>query len=561
MNEATLARVYYGALFVVAAAALPAALYLTLGFDVRDARWWAWLWAYYRSQDELPRVVLWIAGAWFFGLVVFIGLCPFSSAPTHYGKAKLAKGRIRLWRLGLLARRGVVLGRIGGRVLMYDKPLSTLLMAPAGTGKTAGTIMPTMLSYPGSVIAHDPKGEVYEATAGYRAKLGRVLRVEWSSPARSLCWNPLSPGNLPADSGGRGNAVDRLCAVAIPGDPKSFWISSPRLALAAITLFLVHEADRLGGEEASFAGALSWLGKAMSDAANADAEDPVAMHFERAAGIAEIEGYPERIATGLRLVAQMNYKTRADVLGTINSALGIFLNESVARVTSKSDFTLKELRGADGKPVSLYVVVPQNDMAAFAPVTGMLVEMASMELLSKKPAKGECSVLFVLDEARFLPPLDAISDGPSIGRGYGVHYLICLQDRGQLQMVYGRDKTDNIITNTAYKIILAQNHPETAEFFSHAIGNYTRRRRMSGRQFSMATPLAMRSSSSEQYEGAPLVPAQEILSLPMGQQIVLVQNSLHTPVLARSAFYFKVRTFRARSRKAAPAFGAAVGAL
>src|SRR6185312_12815747 len=126
-------------------------------------------------------------------------------------------------------------------------------------------------------------------------------------------------------------------------------------------------------------------------------------------------------------------------------------------VTARSDFTLEELRGAGGKPVSLYIVVPQNDMAAFAPVTGMLIEMASMELLSKRPVKGESSVLFVLDEARFLPPLDAISDGPSIGAGYLVHYLICAQDYGQLRMVYGRDKTDNIITNTAYKLVLAQN--------------------------------------------------------------------------------------------------------
>src|SRR6185312_17557430 len=69
-------------------------------------------------------------------------------------------------------------------------------------------------------------------------------------------------------------------------------------------------------------------------------------------------------------------------------------------VTARSDFTLEELRGAGGKPASLYIVVPQNDMAAFAPVTGMLVEMASMALLSKRPEKDESQVLFVLDEAR-----------------------------------------------------------------------------------------------------------------------------------------------------------------
>jgi len=273
------------------------------------------------------------------------------------------------------------------------------------------------------------------------------------------------------------------------------------------------------------------------------------MHFERAAGIAEIERYPERISTGLRLVAQMNYKTRADVLGTINSALGIFLNESVARVTSGSDFTLKDLRGKDGKPVSLYIVVPQNDLAAFAPVTGMLIEMASMELLSKPPSKGESRVLFVLDEARFLPALDAISDGPSIGRGYGVHYLICAQDYGQLRMVYGPNKVDNIITNTAYKIVLAQNHVQTAEFLSRTIGNETRRRQSASRQFTLARPGEARSSISEQYEGMPLVSPQDILSLRFGEQIVMVQNSLHTPVKARSAFWDKVAMFRRRVKR------------
>jgi type IV secretion system protein VirD4 len=549
MNEAVLARAWYVFVAVVSIGGLVAALWLGMGFDVRDLKWWQWLWSYYSSQDTLPSRFMWITGVWFVLTVCAVAFCPLAAAPSHYGKAKWGKGRFRLWRLGLTASHGVVLGMQGGRILRYDAPLSTLLLAPAGTGKTRGTIIPTVLSYKGSVIVHDPKGEVFDNTAGHRAKLGRVYRVEWSSPARSLCWNPLSPGNLPSDAGGRGNAVDRLCAVAIPGDPSSFWISSPRLALSAITLFLVYEAERKGGAEATFSGALTWIAAGMADSA---AEDPMAKHFERAAGIAEIERYPERIATGLRLVAQMNYKTRADVIGTINASLGIFLNSSVAAVTSRSDFTLRDLRGANGKPASLYIVVPQNDMAAFAPVTGMLVEMASMELLSRKAAKGESSVLFVLDEARFLPPLDAISDGPSIGRGYGVHYLICAQDYGQLKMVYGPNKVDNIVTNTAFKIVLAQNHVETAEFVSRTIGNTTRRRHTSGRQFSLSNPTAMRQTSSEQYEGAPLVPAQDILSLKFGRQIIMVQNNLHMPVLARSAFYDKVRSLRVRSKRQAP---------
>jgi type IV secretion system protein VirD4 len=139
---------------------------------------------------------------------------------------------------------------------------------------------------------------------------------------------------------------------------------------------------------------------------------------------------------------------------------------------------------------------------------------------------------------------------PSIGRGYGVHYLICAQDYGQLRMVYGANRVDNVITNTAYKIVLAQNHVDTAELVSRTIGQETRRRRSVGRQFALAKPADLRSSLSEQYEGAPLVPAQDSLSLPFGKQIVMVQSSLHTPIRARSAFYDKVRWFRRRTATA-----------
>jgi len=181
MSERVLARIYYGAVIALAISALPVALYLVMGFDARDTRWWVWLWQYYRSQDELPPAALWTAIAWLLTGTLALGLCPFSLAPTHYGRAKWAKGPFALRRLGLTAKHGVVLGKVRGRLRIYNEPLSCLLLAPAGTGKTRGTIVPTVLAYQGSIIVHDPKGEVFDATAGHRARLGRVLRMECSA--------------------------------------------------------------------------------------------------------------------------------------------------------------------------------------------------------------------------------------------------------------------------------------------------------------------------------------------------------------------------------------------
>src|SRR4051812_2257713 len=131
MSKSGLAGAYYVLVAVASIACLGAGLWFGMGFDVRDLRWWEWLWSYYRSQDTLPAPFMWIAGIWFVLTVCAVAFSPVAAAPSHYGKAKWGKGRFRLWRLGLTASHGVVLGMQGGRILRYNAPLSTLLLAPA----------------------------------------------------------------------------------------------------------------------------------------------------------------------------------------------------------------------------------------------------------------------------------------------------------------------------------------------------------------------------------------------------------------------------------------------
>ncbi|MFP3786954.1 type IV secretory system conjugative DNA transfer family protein, partial [Burkholderia sp. SIMBA_024] len=66
-----------------------------------------------------------------------------------------------------------------------------------------------------------------------------------------------------------------------------------------------------------------------------------------------------------------------------------FLNENVAATTSKSDFSLDELRGVNGRPVTVYVVVPAFDQESFGKITSLLVESATRHLTLKEPARDE----------------------------------------------------------------------------------------------------------------------------------------------------------------------------
>ena len=146
---------------------------------------------------------------------------------------------------------------------------------------------------------------------------------------------------------------------------------------------------------------------------------------------------------------------------------------------------------------------------------------------------GPYPVLFVLDEFPQMPKLAAVKDGPAVGRGQKVAYLLIGQDLGQISGQYGKDDLETIITTTAAKVILAQNNEQTAERFSKMIGNRTIEVASSSRTegVSMQTnPFA--SNVSRSLQSSSVVGSSEMMSLDMLKQYVLFQGHLNRPILA-----------------------------
>ena len=65
-----------------------------------------------------------------------------------------------------------------------------LCFAPTRSGKGVGLVVPSLLTWPGSAIVHDIKGENWTLTAGFRAQHGRVLLFDPTNSASSA-YNPL----------------------------------------------------------------------------------------------------------------------------------------------------------------------------------------------------------------------------------------------------------------------------------------------------------------------------------------------------------------------------------
>src|SRR5689334_19206450 len=108
---------------------------------------------------------------------------------TTYGSARWADSR-EARRAGLLGPDGVVLGRLDRHYLRHNGPEHVLCFAPTRSGKGIGLVIPTLLTWPGSTIVHDIKGENFQLTSGFRARHGRVLLFDPTN-AQSAAYNPL----------------------------------------------------------------------------------------------------------------------------------------------------------------------------------------------------------------------------------------------------------------------------------------------------------------------------------------------------------------------------------
>ena len=274
-------------------------------------------------------------------------------------------------------------------------------------------------------------------------------------------------------------------------------------------------------------------------------------------------GYSQRAYTELSTLSNMPDKERGSVMSTAFAGIGVFKNSAVVSRTSFSDLQFKDLRGmkdpitGEWKPISVYLSINQVDARALGVISGIFIELMSSYLISNPPnyvnatdgKMGPFPALFVLDEFPQMPKLKAVIDGPAVGRGQKVSYLLIGQDLGQISGKYGKDDLETVISTTACKVILSQNNEQTAQRFSKMVGNKTVQTSSYSKQegFSkQANPFS--KNVNYQLQGVSGITTSQLLSLPMLKQVVLYQSYIDRPIIADSPRYYLDPKMRALSK-------------
>lgn len=438
-----------------------------------------------------------------------------------YGSARWADaGDIR--RAGMLGDDGVILGRFRRHYLRHDGAEHILCFAPTRSGKGVGLVVPTLLTWPGSCIVHDIKGENWELTAGFRARHGRVLLFDPTNVASSA-YNPLLEIRR-----GQWEVRDAQNVADVLVDPegslekRNHWEkTSHSLLVGAILHVLYAEEDK------SLAGVAAFL----SDPRRGIASTLRIMQTTAHLGAAGVHPVVARAAQDLLNKAP---NERSGVLSTAMSFLGLYRDPVIAAVTGRSDWRIADLVTAD-TPTSLYLVVPPGDISRTKPLIRLILNQIGRRLTEElNPAARPQRLLFMLDEFPALGRLDFFESALAFMAGYGIKAFLIAQSLNQIEKAYGPNNA--ILDNCHVRVSFATNDERTAKRISDALGTATEMRAMKNYAGHRLSPWLGHLMVSRTETARALLTPGEVMQLPSDQEIVMVAGV--PPIRASKARYY-----------------------
>jgi type IV secretion system protein VirD4 len=453
--------------------------------------------------------------------------------------------------------------------LRHNGPEHIAAIAPTRSGKGVGLVVPTLLSWPHSLVVNDQKAELWHLSAGWRAQdAGNiVLRFDPGAASGSIGFNPLAEIRLgtPHEVGD----VQNLVTILVDPEGKGLvdhWAKTSHAFLTGVILHVLYRARATGS-----IGALPQVALALSDPARPIDQLYREMLDNRwAAG----QTHPT-IAAAARDMTNRPDEERGSVLSTAMSFLSLYRDPLIAKNVSHSDFRILDLMNHE-KPVSLYLIVRAEDKDRMKPLMRLIINQLVRVLLrpeityagGRPQTPHKHRLLLMLDEFPSYGKLEVFQEALAYIAGHGIKAYLIMQDIAQLWGAYSRD--ESIISNCHLRVAYAPNKIETADWLSRMTGTATIVKEditTSGGRFS-----AVLSNVSRTYHqiSRPLATPDEVMRLksPMkderdvitepGDMLVFVAG--HPPILGTQSLYFRDPVFAARAAIAAPAGDAGIAA-
>ena len=358
----------------------------------------------------------------------------------------------------LSKKSGIILAE--NNYLPLDKRgnVNVLVVGGSGSGKSASYSIPNAYQLLGSYVFTDPKGELYDKTAGYLRQNGYKIKVfNLVHPQYSDGYNPLMHVASEID-------VDIIANTIVKGqktegstsDP--FWDDSAEMLLKALIYYLMatrpDEEQNLAScaelvRAANSNGGSNLLTELMSQLPY---DHPARMNYK------SIEIAPE--------------KTYSSILSTLQSKLGKFDSKEIAELTSTDTIDFEQI---GQEKTAVYVISSDTHGAYDFLLTIFFSQMIQQlyDLADNSPGlKLKIPTYFILDEFANIGRIPDFDKKISTSRSRAISFSVILQNLDQLEAIYEK-ANETIIGNCDTHVFLGSNSQKTVEYFSKALGEKT----------------------------------------------------------------------------------------
>jgi len=473
-----------------------------------------------------PKDFLWvnlILGG--FGVAaLLLSVTLLGDALTRFGTTHW-QTRGEMKRNGFFARPGggFLLGKLGPpkskRPFLVSKTFPhALIVAPTGRGKGVGFVIPNLLTYKGSAVVLDVKGENFRETSRFRATMGdkvfRFAPTDWDRPTHR--YNPLA----------------RIAAMTNPDRQQM------ELKLTA-KLFLQTDNEKLSG---LLAGGIDLFVAAGLLAFERGVPTIGEIYRITASGGDKQKEYLKRAQEvknrSAKLIFERMASTNNDTLTSylsllMTSGLDTWDNRAIDAATATSDFSFRDIRR---RPHAIYLVVESEMIRPLAPLIRLFFSDLIASLQAQEPGDDEpWPVMIMLDEFDRLGKMPIVAESIKTLRSFGGNLAIVTQTIPALDEIYGENTRRSLQGGAGVKLYLTPSEQKTIEELSQAVGKTTKRvvtrSRAVGRN-----PFEGRSVS-ERTEDTPLLTEDQARRMDLDEVILVIDAQM--PIRARRIKYFE----------------------
>ncbi|MEJ6396037.1 type IV secretory system conjugative DNA transfer family protein [Gymnodinialimonas sp. 2305UL16-5] len=453
---------------------------------------------------------------------------------AHYATEPLTKVANSRWQTKADLRRNKLLREPGagfvfaktskpkgsGRFLNSTAFPNILVIAPTGAGKGVGFVYPNLLTFEGSTITLDIKGENYDTTARWRFhEMGnKVYRFAPADFEGLSCrYNPLERIGALNDYDQVAYELRKIAGLFLQADGAGEWLNG------AIQLFCAAGGVAYFNQTFTLGGIYDVL---------AEGDKDLRQHI----GVLAKAATNKALRKELQTLAKLESKTLSSYLSVMNNAgFDLWGNRHIADMTSRSDFSLDDLRR---QKISVYFAVNDSDLEPLAGLVRLFFNELVANIQSRLPGPDEThKVMIILDEFHRLGKMSRVAEAMTTIRGFNGMIAIITQTVPKLDKIYSYEERLSIQGGAGIKLYMTPSEEMTIEDLSKACGMTTRRTVTKSRQ----TGLDKLSTISERTEEKPLLPDDEARRLPEGTAIAIVNG--RQPVRAYAIKHYEDRTF------------------